>query len=153
ALALFVPPAPAWAGDEPANWKKAEAGKYLDERAKTWFDFSSAGRGDAETKTTCVSCHTSFPYALARPVLRKLIAEDQPTEYEKKRLEQIKSRVEHWEELDSPKYRLYYDFNEQKKKESWGTEAVLNALLLAFDDRYQGRRAPSDSTRRAFANL
>src|SRR5262249_32312793 len=54
---------------------------------------------------------------------------------------------------DSPKLGLFYDFNEQKKKESWGTEAILNAVVLAFDDRYQARRAPSDSTKRAFANL
>src|SRR2546430_10644664 len=38
-------------------------------------------------------------------------------------------------------------------RSSWGTEAVLNAFILAFDDRYQGRQAPSDSTRQAFANL
>jgi hypothetical protein len=90
---------------------------------------------------------------LARPALRRLTGAAQPTEYEQQLLKQVKMRVEHWEELDSPKIRLFYDFNERKKKESWGTEAVLNALLLAFDDRYQGRRAPGDSTKRAFANL
>src|SRR5262249_44532688 len=46
-----------------------------------------------------------------------------------------------------------YDFNAQKKKESWGTEAILNALLLAFDDSYDGRVTPSAVTRRAFQNL
>jgi squalene-hopene/tetraprenyl-beta-curcumene cyclase len=153
ALAMPFTSAPALAGDEPASWKKAEAGQYLDERAKTWFSFSSAGRGEAATKTACVSCHTIVPYALARPALRRLTGADQPTDFEVKLLVQTKMRVEHWEELDSPTYRLLYDFNEQKKKESWGTEAVLNAFLLAGDDRYQGRRGPSDSTRRALANL
>jgi squalene-hopene/tetraprenyl-beta-curcumene cyclase len=76
-----------------------------------------------------------------------------PTEYETKFLERTKLRVERWADIDSPNLRLFYDFNEAKKKESWGTEAVLNAVVLAFDDRYQGRRAPSDLTRGAFANL
>jgi hypothetical protein len=31
--------------------------------------------------------------------------------------------------------------------------AVLNAVILAFDDRYQGRTADRDATRRAFAHL
>src|SRR5207249_1219668 len=41
----------------------------------------------------------------------------------------------------------------QKKKESWGTEAVLNALLLAFDDSYRGQKKIGASTRKALANL
>lgn len=55
--------------------------------------------------------------------------------------------------MDSEKYRLYYDFSEQKKKESWGTEAIMNALVLALDDRYQGRRGAEPATKAALANL
>jgi squalene-hopene/tetraprenyl-beta-curcumene cyclase len=153
ALALPWLSAPAWADDEPAPWKKVEAGQYLDERAKTWFAFPSAVRGEAERKTTCVSCHTLLPYALARPVLRQLTGAAQPTEYEQRLLEQMRLRGAQWEELDSKPLRLLYDFNEAKKQESWGTEAILSALLLALDDRRQGRQSPSDSTRRVFANL
>jgi squalene-hopene/tetraprenyl-beta-curcumene cyclase len=153
ALAVTFTTAPARAGDEPAGWKKEEAAKYMDERAKTWFAFGGAGRGEGETKVSCVSCHTLLPYALGRPALRKLTGAGQPTEYEKKVLAQVKMRVERWGEIDSPKLRLFYDFNEDKKKESWGTEAILNAVLFAFDDRYEGRKAPSDTTKRAFANL
>ena len=40
-------------------------------------------------------------------------------------------RVEHWAELDSPRFRLMYDANDRKKTESRGTEAVVNALILA----------------------
>src|SRR5438552_15004910 len=107
-LALVMPftSAPAWAGDATASWKQAEAGHYLDERANAWFAFPSAGRGEAEMKTACVSCHTAFPYALARPVLRKLTGVDQPTAYEQQLLEYTKRRVEHWEELDSPKLQI-----------------------------------------------
>ncbi len=152
-LALAFIHAPARAGEEPAGWKKAEAAQYLDARAKTWFAFASASRGEAESKSFCLSCHTSFPYALARPVLRQLLGAEQPTEYETKLLEQTQQRVAHWESLDTPKWRLFYDFNEQKKKESWGTEAILNAVVLAFADRSQRRRTPSASTKQAFARL
>ncbi len=154
-VALAIPCMSRWAlaGDEPAGWKKAEAGEYLDERAKAWFAFSSAGRGEGETKSTCVSCHTAAPYALARPVLRKLTGAGQPTEYETRFLAQTKMRVENWEELDSSKFRLMYDSDGTKMTESWGTEAVINAVILAFDDRYEGRGSPSESTRQAFANL
>jgi squalene-hopene/tetraprenyl-beta-curcumene cyclase len=143
----------AFGDDEPATWKKIEAGRYLDDRAKAWFAFTDAARGEAETKTRCVSCHTISPFALARPALRKLTGAGEPTEIEKLLVSQTKLRVEHWDELDSAKFQLFYDFDEPKKRESWGTESVLDAVILAFDDHYQGRPAPSDSTRQAFANL
>jgi hypothetical protein len=40
-------------------------------------------------------------------------------------------RVGHWAELDSPRFRLMYDSDDRKKVESRGTEAVINALVLA----------------------
>src|SRR5262249_28000424 len=46
-----------------------------------------------------------------------------------------------------------YDHKEAKKVESRGTEAVLNALILANADAVQNRRDPSDVTRKAFARL
>ncbi len=143
----------AWAGGEASGWKPGEAGKYLDERARAWFAFASADRGQGMTRSTCVSCHTLVPYALARPMLRAVTAAATPTEYEQKLLAQTKRRVENWTDLDTAKFGLLYDFNEQKKKEAWGTEAVLNAVILAFDDHYQGRSAPSDVTKQALANL
>lgn len=154
-LALSVPlaTAPAWPGAEPASWKKAEAAAYLDGRAEAWFAFPSAGRGEATTRTTCLACHTSLPYALARPALRKLLGETQPAPAERKLLEQVRSRVTHWGELDTPAFRLLYDFSDAKKKESRGTEAVLNALVLASDDRARELPTPGETTRQAFANL
>jgi hypothetical protein len=155
AVALTLPclNVSAWGDDGPTDWRKAEAGRYLDERAKAWFAFGDAGRGQSETKTRCVSCHTVTPYAIARPALRKLTGLDQQTEFENKLIVQTKLRVEHWDELDSEKFQLLYDSDERKKRESWGTESVLNAVILAFDDHYQGRQSPSDSTRQAFANM
>jgi squalene-hopene/tetraprenyl-beta-curcumene cyclase len=144
---------PAWGDDNPTDWRQAEARRYLDERAKAWFAFGDSSRGQAETQTNCVSCHTVSPYAMARPVLRKLTGANEPTEFEIKLVAQTKLRVEHWDELDSEKFKLFYDFDERKKRESRGTESVLNAVILAFDDHYERRQSPSDSTGQAFANM
>jgi squalene-hopene/tetraprenyl-beta-curcumene cyclase len=141
------------AGGESSDWKPATAGNYLDERTKTWFAFAPAVRGEGTTQTTCVSCHTLVPYALARPVLRKLAGAAPPTTYEEKLLAQTRKRVASWAELNTAPFGLLYDFNDQKKKESWGTEAISNAVVFAFDDHYQGRTTPSEVTRQAFANL
>src|SRR5213594_3962573 len=143
----------ARAGGERKSWKPDEALEYLDERLKAWFAFSSAVRGEGETRTSCVSCHTVLPYAMARPVLRKLVGAETATEQEKRLLAQTRMRVENWKKLDSEAFGLFYDSSVRKKKESWGTEAVLNTVILAFDDRIQGRSSPSDATKQAFSNL
>ena len=133
------------------SWQPDRAGDYLDERAVAWFDYDS--RGEGLTRTTCVSCHTVLPYILARPALRKLTGALAPTEPEVKLLTQTKMRVEHWKDLDTKAFGLFYDSSEDKKQQSWGTEAVFNAVILAFDDRNQGRDSPSDVTKQAFSNL
>jgi hypothetical protein len=141
------------AGNESPDWKPEAAGKYLDERATVWFAFSPANRGAGATQTTCVSCHSVLGYALARPVLRKQAGAPTATEQERKLLDQTRKRVANWKNLDTEPFGLLYDFNDRKKRESWGTEAVLNTVLLAFDDHYQGRSSPSELTKQAFANL
>src|SRR5262245_56638441 len=93
--------------DEPPTWNKELAAKYLDERGKTWLQVNGALRGEGDTKTTCISCHTMVPYALARPMLRKLTGAGEPTEFEAKTLEQIRARVAAWDQIDSAKYRLF----------------------------------------------
>jgi hypothetical protein len=154
ALMIVLHLAPmAWSEEESTGWKPEQAMKYLDEREKAWFEYSPASRGEGMTQSTCISCHSVLPYVLARPVLHKLVADDVPTEFEKKLLAQTKNRVANWKKLDTAPYSLLYDFSEQKKKESWGTEAVLNTVILAFDDRYQGRSSSSESTKQAFSNL
>jgi squalene-hopene/tetraprenyl-beta-curcumene cyclase len=139
--------------DEPPGWHRERAAKYLDDREKSWFAFSSAGRGEGAQKSSCISCHTVLPYLLARPALRRLEGSAQPTQYERALIDQTRRRVEHWSELDTAKFRLLYDFNRQKKKESWGTEAVLNAVILTTADRYQQRDQPSEAALRALSNL
>ncbi|HEV3447264.1 MAG TPA: prenyltransferase/squalene oxidase repeat-containing protein [Gemmataceae bacterium] len=152
AVAFWLTAALASAGDG-GTWSKDRAAKYLDERGKAWFEFKSAERGERANKSTCVSCHTLVPYALARPALRRLSGTMQPTVYETRLLDQTRKRVEHWQQLDSKEFDLLYSFSEPKKKEARGTEAVLNCLILAFDDQYEGRDRPSAVTTKAFAHL
>jgi squalene-hopene/tetraprenyl-beta-curcumene cyclase len=143
ALSVVVFSAPmARAGGEPAAWKPDGAGKYLDERQKAWFGYAR-----------CISCHSGLPYALARPALRKVVDARTPTETETKLLAQIKLRVANWKNLDTKAFGLYYDSSEVMKKQSWGTEAVFNAVILAFDDCYQGKSSPGAATKQAFSNL
>lgn len=146
--------APAIGGEyTPEQWDRTKAGQYLDRRGEDWFNFGSAHRGQGASKTSCVSCHSLLPLALARPVLRQLSNEISPSKLETRILEQTKRRVSNWDKLDGAAYQLQYDFDEDKKKQSWGTEAVLNALILSRDDRFQGRQQPSEETKKALSIL
>jgi len=153
-LLAFVCSAPTLAGEyTPKEWDKTRAGQYLDRRGEDWFNFGSAHRGQGPSTISCVSCHSLLSYALARPVLRRLSNESSPTKFETRILEQTRRRVSNWDRLDAAEFQLYYDFDDAKKKQSRGTEAILNALILSFDDRLQGRRQASDDTKKALAIL
>jgi squalene-hopene/tetraprenyl-beta-curcumene cyclase len=129
-------------GGESATWNPGKAARYLDERQQVWF-------GHAK----CVSCHSGLPYALSRAALRKVVGSKTPGEPETKLLAQIRRRVENWKNLDTKEFGLYYDSSDEKKKQSWGTEAVFNTAILAFADRYEGRSTPSAATKQALSNL
>ncbi len=152
AIAGLWHPAATRAGDQPDSHAKAAA-KYLDARAAEWAAFAGADRGQGANKVSCLSCHTSLPYALARPALRRAAGEERASAQEERLLANVRRRVANWKNLDTPPFALSYDFDEKKKVESWGTEAVLNALVLAFDDRRRGLQTPSDSTREAFRHF
>ena len=153
-LLAVVSAAPTFGGENtPELWDKTGAGQYLDGRGENWFKYSGANRGEGASASRCVSCHTLLPYALARPVLRRLSNETQATQWETRILTQTKSRVANWDQLEEVEFQLFYDFDEPKKKQSRGTEAILNALLLSLDDRLQGRREPSDATKKALTIL
>jgi squalene-hopene/tetraprenyl-beta-curcumene cyclase len=146
--------APALAGDNPPEaWNRAKAAGFLDARGEQWFNFGSSHRGKEPNKSSCISCHSLLSYALARPVLRQISKENVPTQWEARVLEQTKSRVSNWDKLSADEFQLMYDFDDAKKLQSRGTEAVLNALVLARDDRFKGRRKPSDDTKKALANM
>jgi squalene-hopene/tetraprenyl-beta-curcumene cyclase len=160
ATAALLFPQTVDAGDQPA-WDARAAASYLDARAAAWLAYPPAHRGEGADQVSCLSCHTSLPYALARPALRRAAGEDQPTAYEERLLANVRHRVAHWNELGTPRFPVYYGENplrprheiDEKSVESRGTEAVLNALVLAFDDRRRGLQTPGDSTRAALRHL
>jgi squalene-hopene/tetraprenyl-beta-curcumene cyclase len=115
----------AQAGDA-KSWDRKAAAVYLDGRMSWWESWPSAARDHG---TFCVSCHTSLPYALARPALRSALAEQDVTADERVFLGNISKRVSLWQEVDP----FYSDAKNgaPKSAESRGTEAVLNALVLS----------------------
>jgi squalene-hopene/tetraprenyl-beta-curcumene cyclase len=139
--------------DAKAEWGKAAARHYLDSRGAEWFKFDSARRGEGASATSCVSCHSLLSFALARPVLRRISDEKLPTELETKMLAQVKARVASWDVLATSPFQLMYDFDEPKKKQSRGTEAVMNALVLSLDDRFRELKEPSTDAKRALSIL
>ena len=153
ALVLACPIAVA-AGEatgDATDWKPDEARTYMDAREKAWFAFDS--RGEGATRSSCISCHTVLPYAMALPALRKFDGGRARSDEETRLLSQTRMRVVNWSRLDTKELGLYYKDSERKKKESWGTEAVFNALILATDDRSRGASSPSKATKQAFTNL
>src|SRR5256886_9169880 len=157
AMGVVVPPppggptrggvAPQPAPAEPSGWSHEAAAKYLDDRMDVWFAQAKklhTGQGE----TACISCHTAVPYALSRPALRRAMHVATATPQEVRLLEGVIRRVETYDALQP-----FYDFNEAKKTESRGTEAVINALVLASADAEQNRREPSEPTRKALRRL
>jgi squalene-hopene/tetraprenyl-beta-curcumene cyclase len=130
----------------PEYWDRKAAADYLDQREVTWMEWQGAARDHG---TFCVSCHTAVPYALARPLLRKALAEDTLSVNERKLLDNVTRRVNLWNEI-APFYSGE-GYSSTKPAESRGTEAVLNALILASNDAQTGHL--SDSTRVAFHNM
>ena len=132
---------------EPA-WNKKTAAARLDERATWWMDSSVSQRTtDAKGKTACLSCHTTVPYALARPLLAKALASQEATP-----LDHLLKDLDRRLEAGAAAKELY-DSDEDKKRESRGTEAVLSTLLLAWGDAARNETAPTPATRRAFERL
>ncbi len=129
-----------------ASWNEKAAAQYLDQRARWWITWPGAAR---DHETFCISCHTAVPYALSRPALRAALGENAVTPEESSLLNNITKRVRLWKEVEP----FYSDENvgTHKTAESRGTEAVLNALILASYDFRTGRL--SDDTRTAFHNM
>lgn len=115
----------AQAGDA-KSWDRKAAAAYLDSRMNWWASWNSAKR---DHDTFCVSCHTALPYALARPALRSALSENGPSADERTFLDNISKRVSLWQDVEP----FYSDAKNgaPKSAESRGTEAVLNALVLA----------------------
>jgi squalene-hopene/tetraprenyl-beta-curcumene cyclase len=101
-----------------------------------------------QRKTTCVSCHLTVPYVLSRSALRQAMHVSSATPQEVRLIEEATWRVETYDA-----HEPLYASNEKKTAESRGTEAVLNALILAKADAEQKRQDASESTRKALRRL
>ena len=127
------------------SWNPKAAAVYLNRRENWWRNWPPAARDHG---TFCVSCHTAVPYALARPALRAAVGEVQPTEEERKLLDDVVRRVRLGNEA-GPFYTE--SAGAGKALQSRGTESVLNALILAAADAPSGRM--SEPAQAAFAAM
>jgi squalene-hopene/tetraprenyl-beta-curcumene cyclase len=127
------------------SWDPKAAASYLDYRENWWAGWTGSARDHG---TYCVSCHTALPYALARPTLRAELAEPGPSSTEQSLVQNVTKRVRLWKDIGP-----YYSDQKYigKTEESRGTEAVLNALILAKYDA--GRGELSEDTRAAFEDM
>jgi squalene-hopene/tetraprenyl-beta-curcumene cyclase len=128
------------------GWDMRAAAAHLDSRQTWWSAWPNAARDHG---TACVSCHTALPYALARPALRAALRESHSPAPERKLIDDVVKRVRLWRNVE-PFYPDQIN-GLPKTSESRGTEAVLNALVLATRDAAVGR--PSDEARIAFDNM
>jgi len=108
-----------------ADWSPQLAAQYLDSRQQAWFEWPPANTGG----TPCLSCHTGLTYLLARPRLRQVLGEKQPTRFETGLISAIQSRL-------TPKEEAKPNGHAQ------GVEAVLSALVLTRADESTGTLAP-----------
>jgi squalene-hopene/tetraprenyl-beta-curcumene cyclase len=130
----------------PKSWNQKAAASYLDTRESSWMAWPGAAR---DHETFCVSCHTSVPYALARPSLRAVLGESTPSANELKLLNSVTKRVRLWKEVDP--YYSGEGYDAPKASESRGTESVVNAFILASHD--SGGEKISEDAQAAFDNM
>src|SRR5438270_44784 len=68
------------------DWNREGAARYLDDRMDVWFAMATKLK-TGQRETSCVSCHTTVPYALSRSVLRRAMHVSSPTPQEVRLLE------------------------------------------------------------------
>jgi squalene-hopene/tetraprenyl-beta-curcumene cyclase len=117
-------------------WRPAAAAGYLDRRAQAWLDWPEAARGQG---TVCISCHTALPYLLVREDLGRFTGSAAVPAPQQQLLASVRTRVQLAQRL--PPY-----YGAGMTSAALGTEAVLNALILAHEDRRAGRLSPSTAT-------
>jgi squalene-hopene/tetraprenyl-beta-curcumene cyclase len=123
------PPGPDPIEGLPADWK-AKAGVYLDTKSGAWITTAAAGLSN---NPTCNTCHTTTPYMMA------LAQFDKPSTPNA-----AKVRASFVSRLNATK-SYYGPPGSAKEKESFGTEAILNATSLAFGDLAVGTAISADS--------
>lgn len=141
-LLLAAPLVAAPPETDTSSWNPRAAASYLDAREGWW---QSWPRSQRDHDTTCVSCHTVLPFAIGRPALHSVLKDETASSPEKTMLAYIEKRVNLWSETE-PFYKE--SSGPTKPAESRGTEAVLNAFVLASYDARTGRLR--EVTRSAF---
>lgn len=133
---------PAAVAPDTSGWDAKAAAKFLDSRAEWWSTWPNAAR---DKGTFCISCHTTLPYAIARPALRTTLGESGPSPSESKILNNLLTRARDWRDIEP----FYPDQTRgiPKTSESRAIESVMNAVVLARRDAGAGRL--SDDTRTA----
>ena len=128
--------------NSPGGFDAKAAAAYLDARAEAWSVWPTAQRDHG---TFCMSCHTTLPYALARPALGDALGEREPGIAESKILSNLVTRARKWREVEP----FYPDQTRgvPKTSESRAIEAVMNAVVLSRRDARAGHL--SDETRTA----
>lgn len=137
-VALWGSGVPGTTGNQ---WNPGAAAAYLDQRIEWWMNWPGAARDHG---TFCVSCHTALAYVLARPFLRSTSEPAGISAGEQRCLDNVTKRVRLWNEV-----RPYYGGSSSGL--SRGTEAVLNAVILAKHDCDTG--ALTADTRTALSNM
>jgi squalene-hopene/tetraprenyl-beta-curcumene cyclase len=124
------------------GWDAKAAAKYLDDRAEWWTTWPNAAR---DRGTYCMSCHTTLPYALARPALRGPLGEAAPSASEAKIFGNLLTRARNWRDVEP----WYPDQTRgiPKTSESRAIESVMNALVIVRRDAAAGHL--SDDARTA----
>jgi squalene-hopene/tetraprenyl-beta-curcumene cyclase len=120
-----------------ATWDPKAAASYLDTRAAFWATWSNAQRDHG---TFCISCHTTLPYTMARPALRRVLGESAPNPAERRILDNLLTRARGYKDMEP----FYPDQTRgvPKTSESRAIEAVMNALVLVTADRENGHLSP-----------
>ena len=91
-LVARMSPAQAHRSDG-SGWIREAAAEYLDQRMDIWFEKGEKLQTGA-ARTTCVSCHTVIPYALARPALRRAMHVNKLTPQEARLIDETSRRVQ-----------------------------------------------------------
>ncbi len=116
------------------GWSPKAAAAYLDQRSSWWMSWPKSAR---DHETFCISCHTAAPYALGRSALHEALHEPSASPNEQKILDNVVKRVRLWKEVEP----FYADQTSglPKTSESRGTESILDALILAWNDAPTGK--------------
>ena len=140
-VALVCAVVPAQAEGPAGEWDAGKAAQYLDGRAQWWSTWSGAAR---DHDTFCISCHTTLPYALARPALRERLREQGMSAAESTVVRNMLKRVK----LGSAAEPFYPDQTRgiPKTSESRAIEAVMNALVLSRHDGARGQLSAEASS-------